>query len=94
MKRHAQMKRAGAPRPGTFRKIKMRGIGKPKREWLPGPLIIERPIRHAREMARQAEIVETLKTRGLDYLRKAIDGGKWTIEQVKRAMGRQIPSSE
>lgn len=45
MKRTVQMKNSGIPVAGSYlRRFKgWRGIGRPKREWQPGPLIVERP---------------------------------------------------
>lgn len=50
MKRSVQMAKAGIPGEGTnAKKFKgFRGIGRPKRPWVPGPLIILRPVWRAR----------------------------------------------
>ena len=41
--------RAGVPKARRKHPIHLRGVGKnPKREWKPGPLIVERPVRRAR----------------------------------------------
>ena len=52
MKRTVQMKDAGIPVAGSYlrRFHGWRGIGRPKREWQPGPLIIEHPERHQRKL--------------------------------------------
>lgn len=40
--------RSGIPLGGKQKKkIVMRGVGKPKREWKPGPLIVVHPVRAA-----------------------------------------------
>lgn len=51
MKRTVQMAKAGVPNTGTNKKKfkGFRGVGKPKRPWTPGPLIIECPNWRARE---------------------------------------------
>jgi hypothetical protein len=48
MKRSVQMKNAGIPVDGMRSDIHFRGfrgIGKPKREWQPGPLVVRHPNR-------------------------------------------------
>lgn len=40
--------RSGIPLGGSQKKkIVMRGVGNPKREWTPGPLIVVHPVREA-----------------------------------------------
>lgn len=66
MKRTVQMARAGVPKEGS-REAVTRGIGKPKREWTPGPVMdfhksFSRRIAIARAQHAEAEARQAAAT--------------------------------